>query len=116
VFLVGYIINRIDRLGIRLAVHNETNDSAPKTNRLYRVEGSVKSNIAPFGADQVKYNGQKVVLQYFNWLYWVINFGSFCSLSGLAYVQQNGSFFVGFLIPFFTLILAFMLFFTGQCV
>jgi dipeptide/tripeptide permease len=77
------------------------------------IEGSVKSNLAPFGADQVRHNGQNVVLQYFNWLYWVINFGSLCSLSVLAYIQQNENFFVGFLISFLTLVLAFVLFFTG---
>lgn len=55
-----------------------------------------------------------MVFQYFNWLYWSINLGSLLAYSALAYIQQNSSFFLGYTIPFFCLILSFILFLVGS--
>ena len=75
--------------------------------------GFIKSNIGPFGGDQVMSKGSEMVFKYFNWLYWSINLGSLGALGGLAYIQQNYSFFIGYTIPLGCLILAFILFLTG---
>lgn len=55
-----------------------------------------------------------MVFKYFNWLYWSINLGSLLAYSALAYIQQNQSFFLGFIIPFVCLVLSFVLFLIGS--
>lgn len=54
-----------------------------------------------------------MVFKYFNWLYWSINLGSLLAFLFLAFIQQNMSFFVGYLIPFGALIFSFLLFLSG---
>ncbi|RNA38812.1 Solute carrier family 15 member 4 [Brachionus plicatilis] len=76
--------------------------------------GFIRANLGPFGADQVTSRGQTMVFKYFNWLYWSINLGSLLAYSVLAYIQQNKSFFLGFTIPFFSLVLSFVLFLIGS--
>ena len=77
--------------------------------------GLLKANLGPFGADQVRTRGQLVVFKYFSWLYWCVNLGSLLSLSLLAFIQQNYSFFVGFAIPFAALLLSFVIFLAAKC-
>lgn len=77
--------------------------------------GFTRANLGPFGADQVMSRGQTMIFKYFNWLYWSINLGSLLSFSLLAYVQQNYSFFFGYLIPLGALFLSFILFLSGIC-
>jgi hypothetical protein len=55
-----------------------------------------------------------MIFKYFNWFYWSINLGSLLSYSFLAYLQQNLSFFVGYVIPLGALILSFLLFLSGK--
>ena len=76
--------------------------------------GFIKANLGPFGADQVISRGQTMVFKYFNWLYWSINLGSLSSILVLAYIQQNYSFFIGYLIPLIALVLSFVLFICGK--
>lgn len=59
--------------------------------------GIFRSVIAPFGADQVRGEGPQTSLAFFNWYYWSINLGTLVALSGVTYVQQDISFFLGFL-------------------
>jgi peptide/histidine transporter 3/4 len=95
--------------------------------------GFTRANLGPFGADQVRIlifkffeqtrrlyfkkvisMGQTMLFKYFNWLYWCTNLGSLFSFAVLAYIQQNISFFIGFMIPFVSLVLSFLVFVAGS--
>ena len=55
-----------------------------------------------------------MVFKYFNWLYWSINLGSMLCFIFLAFIQQNYSFFVGFVVPWLALTFSFILFLLGS--
>lgn len=72
--------------------------------------GGIKANVGPFGAQQVEYLGPEAVQSFFNWFYWFINVGAIIAYSGVAAVQQNVGFDIGFLIPLISMILALTIF------
>ncbi|KAJ8312562.1 hypothetical protein KUTeg_009935 [Tegillarca granosa] len=59
--------------------------------------GTFKSNITPFGADQVRSEGSRVSLTFFNWYYWCVNLGTLIALTLVTFVQQTYGFFEGYL-------------------
>ncbi|XP_013392509.1 solute carrier family 15 member 4 [Lingula anatina] len=76
--------------------------------------GGIKANVGPFGAQQLEDLGSDAVQSFFNWFYWFINLGSAVSFSIVAYIQQEISFFWGYLIPAVSLILANVIFFVAK--
>ncbi|ELU04156.1 hypothetical protein CAPTEDRAFT_167732 [Capitella teleta] len=77
--------------------------------------GGVKANIAPFGADQVKMLGSTSTRGFFNWFYWSINLGALVALGLFAFVQQELSFFWGYVVPGMLLCVGTILFICGFC-
>ncbi|XP_071808235.1 solute carrier family 15 member 4-like [Asterias amurensis] len=76
--------------------------------------GGIKSNVGPFGAQQLDDLGEGAVKSFFNWFYWFINVGSAIAFSGVAYVQQEIGFDVGFAIPAVSIILAIVVLMIGR--
>ncbi|XP_069122940.1 solute carrier family 15 member 4-like [Argopecten irradians] len=72
--------------------------------------GGIKANVGPYGAQQVQDLGPDAVQSFFNWFYWFINAGSLVAYSGVAYIQQNISFTIGFLIPLASMFIALIIF------
>ena len=76
--------------------------------------GGIKANVSPFGADQVSNKGPKAVQTFFIWFYFFINIGSSISFSIVVYVQQNISYFYGFLIPTLSILITLVIFLSGK--
>jgi len=63
---------------------------------------------------QVSDEGQQAMRAYFNWFYWCINIGSLIAYGVLGYVQQEVSYFWGYVAPNIVLIIAVIVFVAGM--
>lgn len=63
---------------------------------------------------QVEDQGQFSLRAYFNWLYWCINVGSFVGFGVFGYIQQDVSYFYGYLGPTLALLVAWGVFVSGM--
>ena len=63
-------------------------------------EGCFKSNMSPFGADQVDSNSDNSEMRsFFNYFYWAINIGSFLGFSLIVWIQNEYGFCTGYIVP-----------------
>ena len=76
--------------------------------------GGIKANVSPLGADQVKDQGQEKVQKFFDWFYWFIQVGSLIAFTAVVYVQQEVSFFLGYMITAVSIIFGTILFLIGR--
>ena len=76
--------------------------------------GGIKSNLSLLGADQVNDEGNEMVRKFFDWFYWFIQVGSLLAYTVVAYVQQEVSFFYGYLITSVSIVCATILLVIGR--
>ena len=76
--------------------------------------GGIKANVSPLGADQIENEGAIVVQRFFDWFYWFIQLGSFLAYTAVVSIQQEVSFFYGYVITASSIFLAIMLFISGR--
>ena len=76
--------------------------------------GGIKANVSPLGADQIENEGAIVVQRFFDWFYWFIQLGSFLAYTAVVSVQQEVSFFYGYVITALSIFLAILLFISGR--
>ena len=76
--------------------------------------GGIKANVSPLGADQLESKGAVVVQRFFDWFYWFIQLGSCLAYTIVVKVQQDVSFFYGYLITALSMFLAIILFVRGR--
>ena len=76
--------------------------------------GGIKANVSPLGADQIENEGPIIVQRFFDWFYWFIQLGSFLAYTAVVSVQQEVSFFYGYVITALSMFLAVILFVIGR--
>ena len=76
--------------------------------------GGIKANVSPMRADQLQDEGEDIVRKFFDWFYWFIQVGSLFAYTVVAYVQQEVSFFSGFLITAVSIVCATILLVIGR--
>uniref|UniRef100_A0A6P8I6K6 Solute carrier family 15 member 4-like n=1 Tax=Actinia tenebrosa TaxID=6105 RepID=A0A6P8I6K6_ACTTE len=76
--------------------------------------GGIKSNVSPLGAEQLQDQGSQVVERFFDWFYWFVQLGGFIAFTLVVYVQQEISFFYGYLIPSLAILLGIFFFLIGN--
>ena len=74
----------------------------------------LKPMYSPLGADQIENEGPIIVQRFFDWFYWFIQLGSFLAYTAVVTVQQEVSFFYGYVITALSMFLAIMLFISGR--
>uniref|UniRef100_A0A4W3IID3 Solute carrier family 15 member 5 n=1 Tax=Callorhinchus milii TaxID=7868 RepID=A0A4W3IID3_CALMI len=62
--------------------------------------GGIRAIVCPLSAYKLQDYGQRDVLTFFNWFYWLMNLNCAVVFVGIAYIQQSVAKNLGFLIPF----------------
>ena len=68
--------------------------------------GGIKANVSPMGADQLENRGRVMVQKFFYWFYWFIQVGALFAYTIVVYVQQEVSFFYGYLTTAVSMVVA----------
>ena len=76
--------------------------------------GGIKANVSPMGADQLKDEGEHMVQRFFDCFYWFIQVGSLLAFTIVVYVQQEVSFFYGYLITAISMVVLAILLLIGR--
>ena len=76
--------------------------------------GGIKANVSPFGADQFKGRGPETLQKFFNWFFFFIMIGALLAFTVVSYIQQEISFFYGYLISAFSMVLAITILLIGK--
>ena len=76
--------------------------------------GGIDANTPPMGADLVRAKGAEKLQEFFSWYFWFIMIGMLLGCSIVAYVQQEVSFFYGYLITSVSIVLAAILLRIGR--
>lgn len=73
--------------------------------------GGMKANMAPIGAEQISGNRTR---KFFYWFGWFFNIGAILANTFVVYVQQNVSYFYGYLISTCSIVIALVIFLAGK--
>ena len=73
--------------------------------------GGMKANMAPLGAEQISENRTR---KFFYWFGWFFNIGAILANTFVVYVQQNVSYFYGYLISTCSIVIALIIFLAGK--
>ncbi|XP_061494467.1 solute carrier family 15 member 5 isoform X2 [Rhineura floridana] len=68
--------------------------------------GGIRAIVSPFSVYDLDAYGQKELLSFFNWFYWLENLSSAIVLVVISYIQQSVAKNLGFLIPFVSVLMA----------
>ncbi|XP_072006634.1 solute carrier family 15 member 5 [Engystomops pustulosus] len=68
--------------------------------------GGIRAIVCPISAYGLQGHGQKEVMSFFNWFYWLVNLNSLVVFVGISYIQQSVAKNLGFLIPFMSIVMA----------
>ncbi|XP_046859133.1 solute carrier family 15 member 4-like isoform X2 [Xenia sp. Carnegie-2017] len=127
VYLIGSILLPLGSITYSKPEHSNWAASSFTTNKVFKITvyltglilvsigtGGIKSNVSPFGAEQLSSLGPSAIQAFFNWFYWFINIGALIAFTLVVYVQQDFSYFFGYLIPVVTLLLSILVFLLGR--
>ncbi|XP_046841582.1 solute carrier family 15 member 4-like isoform X2 [Xenia sp. Carnegie-2017] len=73
-------------------------------------EGAYKANISAFGAEQLNSKDVDSTRRYFDIYYFYLNIGAMLAVIISAYIQTRQGFFIGYIAPTATIVLAFFIF------
>ncbi|KAJ6659952.1 hypothetical protein lerEdw1_018149 [Lerista edwardsae] len=68
--------------------------------------GGIRAIVCPLSAYNLDERGQKELLSFFNWFYWLVNLGSAIVFVSISYIQQSVAKNLGFLVPFVSVLMA----------
>ncbi|XP_062990495.1 solute carrier family 15 member 5 [Elgaria multicarinata webbii] len=68
--------------------------------------GGIRAIVCPLSVYNLDEHGQKELLSFFNWFYWLVNLSSAIVFISISYIQQSVAKNLGFLIPFVSVLMA----------
>ena len=77
-------------------------------------EGCFKSNMSPFGADQLTDIQDVELKNFFNYYYWAINIGGLIGFFPMTYLQEKCGFIIGYLVSASLLVASLIVFYITQ--